>query len=78
MAFTISDQTRAGVKVKQAPTLLHSHLAAIIAPLRARLQITLDPVQKVVLARNIAIFAVAFSTTKRGDELMRTLVSTHP
>ena len=65
MAFTRSEQKRAGVTVKQVPTLLHSHLAAIIAPLRARLQGTLDPVEKVVLARIIAIFAVAFRTMKR-------------
>lgn len=54
-AFTSSEQKRAGVRVKQAPTLLHSHFAAIKAPLRARLRGTLAPIEKVVLSRNIAI-----------------------
>ena len=35
MAFSMEEQKKAGVLVKQAPALLHSHLAAIIAPLRA-------------------------------------------
>jgi len=31
-----------------------------------------NPTERVTLARNIALFTVAFSTTKRGDELTRT------
>ena len=74
MAFTRSEQKKAGVRVKQAPALLRSHLAGIIAPLRARLQGTTDIADKLILARNIALFTVAFGTTKRGDELTRTLI----
>ena len=74
MAFSRSEQKRAGVRVKQAPALLHSHLASIVAPLRARLQGTVDLAERLTLARNIALFTVAFSTTKRGDELTRTLI----
>lgn len=65
MAFTRSEQTRAGVRVYEAPTLLHSHVAAIIAPMTARLEGMSDPVEKVVMSRNISILAVAFCTTKR-------------
>ena len=73
MAFTRAEQKKAGVRVKQAPALLRSHLSAIVTPLQARLQGTVDKVEKLTLARNIALFTVAFGTTKRGDELTRTL-----
>lgn len=42
-----------------------------VAPTRARLQDMACPAENMVLGRNIALFAVAFSTTKRGDELPR-------
>lgn len=74
MAFTRTQQKKAGVLVKQAPVLLRSHLRSIVGPLTARLQWILDPTERVILARNIALFTVAFSTTKRGDELTRTLI----
>lgn len=74
MAFTRKQQKKAGVLVKQAPVLLHSHLESIITPLTIRLQGSSDPTERLVLARNIALFTVAFSTTKRGDELTRTLI----
>ena len=54
MTFTRSEQNKAGVRVKQAPTLLRSHLQDNIAPLRARLQGTIDLSEKLILARNIA------------------------
>ena len=71
MAFS-KEQKKAGVLVKQAPALFHSNLliAAIIAPLRARLQFTEEAEERVTLACDIAVF----STTKRGDELSRTLI----
>ena len=74
MAFTRREQKQAGVLVKQAPTMLRSHLRAIVFPLQLRLQRTDCPLEKLLLARDIALFNVAFSTTKRGDELTRTLI----
>ena len=74
MAFTPEEQKKAGVAVKQAPAVLPSHLHTIVSPLRARLQCTSDPNTRVVLARDLALFTVAFETTKRGDELSRTLI----
>ncbi|CAM9633616.1 unnamed protein product [Laminaria digitata] len=74
MAFTRSEQKRAGVLVKQAPALLHSHLESIIRLMQQELRATINPLQKLRLARNIALFTVVFSTTKRGDELTRTLI----
>ena len=60
--------------MKQAPTLLHSHFAAIKASMGACLLGMIGPAEKVVLARNIAMLATVFSTTKRGDELTRILI----
>ena len=68
MAFTWFEQKRAGVLIKQAPALLCSHLESRVRPTQQELRATMDPVQKVLLATNIALFTVAFRTTKRGDE----------
>ena len=38
------------------------------------MQRTSDPYTRVVLARDLALFMVTFETTKRGDELSRTLI----
>ena len=73
MALTRSEQKRAGVLVKQAPAVLRSYLESIVKPMPQELRATMDPVQ-LLLARNIALFTIAFSTTKRGDELTRTLI----
>ena len=72
MAFVREEQKKAGVKVSQAPALLRSHLVAIIAHMAFRIRCTHDPYDRIVLARDIALFTLAFSTTKRGDELSRT------
>ena len=74
MTFTREEQKKAGVAVKQAPAVLPSHLNTIVSPLRATLQCTSDPYTRVVLARDLALFTMAFETTKRGDELSRTLI----
>lgn len=39
-----------------------------------RLQSTVSAVERMVLARDMTFFAVAFSTTKRGGELTATLI----
>ncbi|CAM9646805.1 unnamed protein product, partial [Sphacelaria rigidula] len=72
--FTRDEQKKAGVRVKQAPIILHIHLLELITPLRSALQCTRDAKEQVLLARDIALFTVAFSTTKRGNELTRTLI----
>ena len=74
MAFIREEQKKAGVEVSQAPAMLNSHLAAIIAHTTLRLRCTQDPYDRVVWARDIALFTVAFSTLKRGDGLSRTLI----
>ena len=72
--FTREEQKKSGAAVKQTPAVLPSHLHTIVSPLRARLQCTFDPCIRVVLARDLVLFTVAFGTTKRGDELRRTLI----
>ena len=64
MAFIREEQKKAGVKVSQAPAMLHDHLAAIIAHMTLRLRCTQDPYDRAVLARDIALVTVAFSTLK--------------
>ena len=73
MAFT-REQKNTGVLVKQAPALLDSHLMEIITPMRTRMHYTSNTTERVILAWDIALYAVAFPTTKRGDELSRTLI----
>ena len=72
--FSREKQSKVRVTVKQAPVLLHSHSQAISGPMRRRLRISPDPFERAVLARDIALFTMVFNTTKRGDELTRTLI----
>ena len=74
MAFIREEQKKAGVEVSQAPAMRHSHLAAIIAHMTLRIQRTQDPYDRIVLAGDIALFTVGFSTLKGGDGLSRTLI----
>ena len=46
----------------------------IIAHMTHRIRCTHDPYDRIVFARYIALFTVAFSTTKQGDGLSRTLI----
>ena len=74
MAFVREEQKKAGVEVLQASALLHSHLATITAHMTLRIRYTQDSYDRIVLARDIALLTVAFSTTKWGDGLGRTLI----
>jgi len=40
--------------------------------MRRRLCILPDPFERVVLARDVAVYTVAFNTTKRGNQPTRT------
>ena len=66
MVFT-REQKNTGVLVKQAPARLDSHLKDIITPMRTRTHYTSNTTERVILARDIALYAVAFRTTERGD-----------
>ena len=74
MAFMTETQKRAGVLVKQAPAMLSSHLRNIVTMMQAKLRNTSSAYERLILARDIAFFTVAFSTTKRGTELTHTLI----
>ena len=58
MAFVREEQKKAVVEVSQAPALLHSHLAAIVAHMTLRIRCTQDPYDRMVLARDIVLFTV--------------------
>ena len=74
MAFVRKEQKESRAGVSQVPALLHSPLVTITARMTLRIQRTHDPYDRIVLVRDIALFMVAFSTTKRGDVLSRTLI----
>ena len=48
MAFLREEQKKAGVEVSQAPALLHSHLAAIIAHMTLRIRCTQDSYDRIL------------------------------
>ena len=60
--------------VKQVPASLDSHLKETITPMRTRMDCTSNTTEKWILTRGKALYHVAFRTTKRGDELSRTLI----
>ena len=72
--FTREKQKNAGVLVKQAPVLFDSYFKEIITPTRTRMHYTSNTTERVTLARDIALYAVAFRTSKRGGELSPTLI----
>ena len=74
MAFVREEQKKARVEVSQAPALLHSHLAVIIAHITLRIRCPQDSYDRIVLARDLALLTISFSTLKRGDGLSRTLI----
>lgn len=69
MAFTREELKTSGVAVK-----LNSHRKEVLAPIHNCMHCTPSALERVVLAQDIALYLVAFRTTKRGDELNRTLV----
>ena len=74
-AFIREEQNKAGVEASQAPAMLHSRLTAIIAHMTLHnIRCTQDPYDRVVFARDIALFRVTFNTLKGGDGLSRTLI----
>ena len=73
-AFIREEQKKAEVEVSQAPAMLDSHLMAIIVHMALHIRCTQDPYDRVIFARNIALFTVAFNTLKRGDGLSRILI----
>ena len=58
MAFIREEQKKAGVELSQSSAMLHSHLTA--AHMTLRIRCTQDPYDKIVFARDITLFTVAF------------------
>lgn len=78
MAFTTAEQKQVGVLVQEAPKILRSRLAAMVIPMRIQLQTTFSVIDRMFLARNIAIFTAACSTAKREAELTATIIQRIP
>lgn len=66
MAFSRSQQKRSGVLVKHL-LCCAAVFEASVAPPTARLQVATDATQKLALARNIALFTVAFEYSPKRD-----------
>lgn len=74
MRFTSKQQKQAGLLVEQAPAMLRGYLFQIVTSMRAKLQLTQSVAERMELARDIAFDTVVFSSTKREDELVNTLI----
>ena len=73
--FVAAEQKLAGVPVKQASPLLRSDLSRLLNRMRTFMDLCQDPVQRVCIMRDMALFAVAFRTLRRGDGVCRILGS---
>ena len=58
MAFIREEQKKAEVEASQVPAMLHSHLTAIITHMAPHIRCTQDLYDRVVFARNIALFTI--------------------
>ena len=56
MAFAREEHKKAGVLIKHAPALLDSHLKEIITPMRTCMHCTSNTTERVILARDIALY----------------------
>ena len=74
MAFKSETQKRAETLAQQAPAMLCSHRRHIVAIMQAKLRYMSSAYERLVLAWDIALFTVAFSTPERGTKLARTLI----
>jgi len=74
MVLTLEERKKADVVVKQAQALLDSYLKETIAPMCTRMYCTSNTTERVILAQELALFSVAFRTTRRGDEFSRPLI----
>ena len=72
------EEQKSGISPKQAPMLLRTDLHALLISMRARLAGEALASQRIMLVRDIALFAVVFHTGRREDDLHHTLGSGVP
>ncbi|CAM9560049.1 unnamed protein product [Pylaiella littoralis] len=72
---TAEEQKMGGVAVKQAEPMLAHALETLLASMRTRAQLSLSIQERISITRDIALFALAFYTMRRGFDLSSTLAS---
>ena len=69
LSFAQGEQRRVGVGVKEAPPLVAVQLRELVCYMRRCAQTLPTAAERIAMIRDVAIFCVAFHTTKRGFEL---------
>ena len=75
VAFTHEEQKKSGIVPRQAPAMLRPELTKLLSSMRTHLAAESQAHRRIALARDIAIFAIAFHTGRRGDDLQHALGS---
>ena len=71
MEFVKKEQGLAGVTPKQAKVILRSKVKQLIEMLKILRDKTKNRIRKMLISRDIAIFSLAFCTSKRGDDIVK-------
>jgi len=73
LTFTSEEQKQVGVTVNQASPMLEDTLAELLRHMRLGAQAATTTNERIVVTRDIAIFALAWYSMRRGDDLTWTL-----
>jgi hypothetical protein len=71
MEFVKKEQGLAGVTPKQARVILRDKVKQLIDLLKILRDKSKNVVRKMLISRDIAIFSLAFCTSKRGDDITK-------
>lgn len=75
LTYTTETQRQAGVAPAQAPALLSHILAALLVDMRARCTVAESVKTGIEITRDVALFALAFYSCRRGFDISNTLGS---
>ena len=73
LTYTTETQRQAGVAPAQAPALFSHVLAALLVHMRARCTVADTVKTGMEITRNLALFALAFYSCRRGFDISNTL-----
>jgi hypothetical protein len=71
LEFDKKEQGLAGITPKQAKVILRGKVKQLIELLQILRNKTKNAVRKMLISRDIAIFSLAFCTSKRGDDISK-------
>ena len=71
MSFVKKEQGLAGITPKQAKVILREKVRQLIQMLKLLRDSQINAKNKMLTSRDIAIFSLAFCTSKRGDDLVK-------